>query len=88
MSGILFDLPSLRFLRRFRFFEFMMRPFASLLLRWLSAPAYGSRQVHFRLDRVEFSAASQCACKLFEWTLVGSRVADGASLDALRPLNN
>src|SRR4030095_9864014 len=88
MSGILFDLPSLRFLRRFRFFETMMRASASPLLRWLSAPAYGSRQVHFRLDEAEFSTALQSACKLFERTLADSRAADGASIDALRPFNN
>jgi hypothetical protein len=88
MSGISFDLPSLRFLRRFRSFETMMRTFASSLLRWLSAPACGSRQVHFRLHEAEFSAASQSACKLFERTLGDSRAADGASIDALRPSNN
>jgi len=83
-----FDLPGLRFLRRFRFFENMMRAFASLLLRWLSAPACGSRQLYFRLKEAEFPAASQSACKLFEWTLSGSRAADCASLDALRPFNH
>jgi hypothetical protein len=88
MSEIFFDLPSLRFLRRFGFFETMMRSSASSLLRWLSAPAYGSRQVHFRLDEAEFPAASQSACKLFERTLADSRAADGASIDALRPFNN
>jgi hypothetical protein len=88
MSGIFFDLPGLRFLRRFRFFENMMRAFASLLLRWLSAPASGSRQLYFRLKEAEFPAASQNACKLFEWTLSDSRAADRASLDALRPFNH
>ena len=88
MSGIFFDLPSLRFLRRFRFFETTMRTFASSLLRWLSTPAYGSRRVHFRLNEAEFPAASQSACKLSEWTLGDSRAADGASIDALRPFNN
>ena len=88
MSGIFFDLPSPRFLRRFRLFGNMMRTFASSLLRWLTAPAYGSRQVHFRLNEVEFPATSQSACKLFEWTLSNSRAADCASIDALRPFNN
>src|SRR4029453_17146898 len=83
MSGILFDLPSLRFLRRFRFFETMMRASASPLLRWLSAPAYGSRQVHFRLDEAEFSTALQSACKLFERTLADSRAGDGGSIEAV-----
>jgi len=88
MSGIFFDLPSHRFLRRFRFFENMMRAFASLLLRWMSAPACGWRQLYFRLKEAEFPAASQSACKLFEWTLSDSRAADCASLDALRPFNH
>src|SRR5947207_5195706 len=88
MSGIFFDLPGLRFLRRFRFLQTMMRPFASPLLRWLSARACGSRQLHFRLREAEFSSASQSACKLFEWTLGDSRATDGASIDALRPSNN
>jgi len=88
MSGILFDPPGLRFLRRFRFFETMMRTFASSLLRWLSARACGSRQLHFRLREAEFSSASQSACKLFEWTLGDSRATDCASIDALRPSNN
>src|SRR5439155_1651806 len=88
MSGILFDLLGLRFLRRFRFFETMVRTFASSLLRWLSARACGWRQLHFRLHEAEFSSASQSACKLFEWTLGDSRATDGASIDALRPSNN
>src|SRR5213593_518507 len=88
MSGIFFDLPSPRFLRRFRLFETMMRTFASSLLRWLITPAYGSRQVHFRLKEAEFPAASQSASNLFEWTVSDSRAADGASIDALCPFNN
>ena len=88
MSGIFFDLPSPRLLRRFRFFETRMRTFASSLLRWLRTSACDSRQVHFRLNEVEFPAASQSACKLFEWILGDSRAADCASIDALRPFNN
>jgi hypothetical protein len=89
MSGIFFDLPSLRFLRRFRFFGTRMRTSASLLLRWLSAPACVSRQVHFRLNEAEFPPASQSVCKLlFERTLGGSHAVDRASIDALRLFNN
>ena len=90
MSGIFFDLPSVRFLLRFRFFGTMMRIFASLLRRWLSAPARGSRKVYFRLDEAEFSAASQSACNLFDWTIGDSRAADGVPnvFGALRPFNN
>src|SRR6266513_828143 len=88
MSGIFFDLPSPRFLRRFRFFGTMMRTSAFSLLRWLSAPACSSRQVHFRLNETEFPVASQSACKMFERTLGGSHAADRASIDALRLFNN
>src|SRR4030095_7383008 len=88
MSGIFLDLPSPRLLRRFRFFETRMRTFVSSLFRGLRAPACDSKQVHFRLNEVEFPPASQSACKLFEWTLGDSRAADCASIDALRPFNN
>ncbi|MFZ0918028.1 MAG: hypothetical protein WAN04_14130, partial [Candidatus Udaeobacter sp.] len=39
MSGIFFDLPSVRFLRRFRFLKPMLQTIAVSLFRWLSAPA-------------------------------------------------
>ena len=86
MSGFLFGFPSLRFLRRFRFFDTTVRPFAPWLLRWLTAKARGLRQVQSRLDEAEFPTASQSA--LFEWALDDWRAADGASLDALRRFNN
>jgi hypothetical protein len=86
MSGFLFGFPSLRFLRRFRFFDTTVRPFAPGLLRWLTARARGLRQVQSRLDEAEFPTASQSA--LFEWALDDWRAADGASLDALRRFNN
>src|SRR5947208_7519294 len=86
MWGFLFGFPSLRFLRRFRFFETTARPFAPWLLRWSSARAGGLRQVQSRLDEAEFPTASQSA--LFEWTLDDWRAADGASFDALRPFIN
>src|SRR5207248_10913467 len=88
MSGIFFDLPSPRFLRRFRLFETMMRTFASSLLRWLITPAYGSRQVHLRLKEAQFPPASQSVSNLFAWTVSDSRAADGASIDTLCPFNN
>jgi hypothetical protein len=66
----------------------MMRTFASLLRRWLSAPACASRQVYFRLNEAEFPAASQSACRLIESTLGDSHAADGASIGALRTFNN
>ena len=77
MSGICFDLPGVRLLTRFSF-EAMMRTFASFLCRWFNAPACGSRQVYFRYDEAELSAASQSACKLINRTLSDSRAADGA----------
>src|SRR5215470_6103692 len=88
MSGFLFGFPSLRFLRRFRFFETTVRTFAPWLLRLLSSQVDSLRQPKSRLDEAEFPTASQRACKLFEWTLDDWRAADGASIDALRPFNN
>ena len=86
MSGFLFGFPSLRFLRRFRFFETTVRTFAPWLLRLLSPQADSLRQPKSRLDEAEFPTAPQSA--LFEWALDDWRAADGASFDALRPLNN
>jgi hypothetical protein len=68
------------------FFEVMMRDFASSLFRWLIVTARGS--IFFRHDEAEFPRASQTACNLLKGTERGSRAADGAPLDALRPLNN
>src|SRR5213594_4115417 len=88
MSGIFFDLPSVRFLRRFRFLEPMLQMVAVSLLRWLSAPGCASRQVHFRHTEAEFPLASQR--RKFDWTLDDSRAADGVPslFGALRPFNN
>ncbi len=83
---MLFDIPSLRFLKRFRFFDAKVRPFAPWLFRCLSAPARGLRQVQSRLNEAEFPTASQSP--MFEWALDDWRAADGASIDALRPCNN
>src|SRR5262249_32428695 len=84
---MLFILPSLGFLPRFRFFETTAQSFAPRLVRWLSVRTCGSRE-DSRLDEAEFPTASQSACKVFEWTLDDWRAADGASIDALRPFNN
>src|SRR5438093_13163488 len=88
MSGIFFDLPSVRFQRRFRFLEPMLQMVAVSLLRWLSAPAYALSQVHCRHDEAEFPLASQR--RKFDWTLDDSRAADGVPslFGALRPFNN
>ena len=88
MSGIFFDIPSVRFLRRFRFLEAMRQIFVASLLRWLSAPDCGSRQGHFRHTEAEFPLASQS--RKFDWTLDDSGAADGVPslFGALRPFNN
>src|SRR5437899_9780583 len=90
MSRIFFDLPSIRFLRRFRFLEPVLQTVAASLFRCLSAPARALREVHFRHDEAEFPLASQSACKKFDWTLDDSRAADGVPnlFGALRPFNN
>jgi hypothetical protein len=84
---MLFILPSLGFLPRFRFFQTTAQGFAPWLVRRLSPRTCGSRE-DSRLDEAEFPTASQSACKVFEWTLDDWRAADGASIDALRPFNN
>src|SRR4029453_10202462 len=88
MSGFLFGFPSLRFLRRFRFFDTTVRSFAPWLLRCLSPQARRLRQVQSRLDEAEFPTASQSA--LFEWALDDWRAADGVpnAFGTLRPYNN
>src|SRR5438128_11551772 len=90
MSGIFFDLPSIRFLRRFRFLEPVLQTVAASLFRCLSVPARALREVHFRHDEAEFPLASQSACKKLDWTLDDSRAADGVPnlFGALRHFNN
>jgi hypothetical protein len=88
MSEIFFDHPGVGFPRQFRFFETIVRDFAFSLFRWLTVAAGGSRRVRFRLKEVEFPTASASVRKLLERTLRGSRAADRASIDALRPCNN
>jgi len=90
MSGIFFDLPSVRFLQRFRFLELMLQTFAASLFRLLSAPACALRQVRSRLDEAEFPSASQSACNKFDSALDESRAKDGVPnlFGALRPFDN
>ena len=90
MSGISFDLPSVRFLRRFRFLELMLQTFAASLFRWLSAPACALRRVYSRYDEAEFPSAPQSACNKFDSTLDESRATDGVPslFGALRPFDN
>src|SRR5262249_46449876 len=88
MSGIFFDLPSVRFLRRFRVLEPMLQTIAAILFRCLSAPGFASRRVSFRHDEAEFPLASQR--RKFDWTLDDSRAADGVPnlFGALRHFDN
>src|SRR5205823_2889145 len=90
MSGIFFDLPSVRFLQRFRFLELMLQTFAASLFRSLSAPACASKRVHSRYDEAEFPSASQSAWNEFDSALDESRATDGVPsfFGALRPFNN
>ena len=90
MSGIFFDLPSVRFPRRFRFVQPVLQMFAASLVRWLSAPAYALRQGHSRYNEAEFPSASQSACNTFDSALDESRATDGVPnlFGALRPFNN
>ena len=64
----------------------MKRGFSSSRFDWLTTAGCISRRFYFRHDEAEFPTASQIVCNL--WTSRGSRAADRASLDALRPLNN
>ena len=92
MSGI-FDLPSVRFLQRFRFLELMLQTFAASLFRLLSAPACALRQVRSRIDEAEFPSASSRkggTCDKFDLALDESRATDGVPslFGALRPFDN
>ena len=92
MSGI-FDLPSVRFLQRFRFLELMLQTFAASLFRSLIAPACALRRVHSRYDEAEFPSASSRdggTCDKFDSTLDESRATDGVPtlFGALRPFDN
>src|SRR5216110_974571 len=88
MSGIFFELPSVRFLRRFRVLELMLQTIAAMLFRCLSTPGFASRRVRFRHDEAEFPLASQR--RKFDWALDDSHAADGVPnlFGALRHFNN
>jgi hypothetical protein len=93
MSGIFFDLPSVRFLQRLRFLELMLQTFAASLFRLLSAPACALRQVHSRYDEAEFPSATSRdggTCDEFDSALDESRATDGVPsfFGALRPFDN
>ena len=90
MSGIFFDLPSVRFLQRFRFLQLMLQTFAASLFRSLSPPACALRQVHSRYNEAEFPPAPHSACNEFDSALDESRAMDGVPIlfGALRPFDN
>src|SRR5215831_7334844 len=90
MSGIFFDLPSVRFLRRFRFVQPMLQTLAASLFRCLSVPASALRQVHSRYDEAEFPSASRSGCNKFDSALDESRATDGVPslFGALCPFDN
>src|SRR2546429_9386767 len=90
MSGIFFDLPSVRFLRRFRFLGQMLQELPASLFRWLSAPVCASRQVGSRYDEAVFPSASRSACNKFDSALDESRATDGVPslFGGLRPFDN
>src|SRR6516165_3448875 len=89
MSGI-FDLPSVRFLQRFRFLKLMLQTFVASLFRSLSVPACALRRVHSRYNEAEFPSASQRAWNEFDSALDESRATDGVPslFGALRPFDN
>ena len=89
MSGI-FDLPSVRFLQRFRFLQLRLQTFAASLFRSSSVPACALRRAHSRYDEAEFPSASQSAWNEFDSALDESRATDGVPslFGALRPFNN
>ncbi len=83
MSGISFDTPAPRFLRRSSFFERAVRIIASLMDHWRTCA--GCLSNLYRQHGAEFPAAEP-ANKL--QILRGLPAADGASFDALRPNHN
>ena len=89
MSGI-FDLPSVRFLQRFRFLGVRLQTFAASLFRSLSVPACALRRGRSRYDEAEFPSASQSAWNEFDSALDESRATDGVPslFGALRPFDN
>lgn len=69
----------------------MKRGFSSSRFDWLTVAVCISRRFYFRHHEAEFPVAPSRnggICSLLGETFRGSRVADRASLDALRPLNN
>ncbi len=84
MSGAFFEYPGVRFSRRVRLWEFLVRAFASSLVRRVTHAACHSFRLTSRPKAAEFPAATQTAFERLKWTLRGSRAAGRASMDALR----
>lgn len=85
MSGIIFDTPAARFLRRSSLMAKVTRVFASLLDPWPTNAGGRLSRLHSRRHEAEFPAA-QIASQLR--ILRDAPAADRASNDALRPHNN
>ena len=83
MSGIPFDTPAARFLRRSNLLQRAMLGIALVVDHWLTCA--GCLSKNCRQNEAEFPAA-RTANKLR--TLRSSPAADGASFDALRPNDN
>jgi hypothetical protein len=99
MSGIFFDLPSVRFPRRFRFVQPVLQTLAAWLFRWLTPKGFGVecagvlREVHSRYNEAEFPSASSRdggTWNKFDSALEESRPTDGVPsfFGALRPFNH
>jgi hypothetical protein len=90
MSGIFFDLPSVRLLRRFRFLQLMLQTLTASLFRWLNASAYALGRGYSRYNEAEFPSALQRACNKFDSVFDESRATDGVPnvFGALRPFDN
>ena len=83
-----FDNPGVRFPKQSRVCQSRLRLFASVLFRWLTGAGRRCFRISSRLHEAEFPPATQIAYRLLLRSVSGSRAADRASNDALRPNNN
>jgi len=88
MSGMFFEYPGVRFSGQISLWQIVMRTFASLLVRPFAQAARQFFRMLSRPQPAEFSAATHIAFQRPGPALRGSRAADGASIDALRPNYN
>ena len=88
MSGMFVEYSGVRFSPRIRFWELIMRMFASPLVRWRSHAARESLRISSTSNAAEFSAATRTAFERLKSVLGDRRAGDRASNDALRPNYN